>query len=461
MRRLLAVAVALLALGQCACTSHQPWKPRFIILLSLDTCRADHLSCYGYARPTSPNIDRVAQEGVRFANAFSQSNESLFSYAAVLTGLYPERIAPLNYDDFFLPRKQITLASMLGSAGYRTGAFVAGGNLKAPYGFNQGFETYRDTWDYGSLFHTMPVAFKWLEGLPRNAPTFLFLQGYDAHAPYDKPMFFNELFDPQYRGIGDYIARTPASSNVYNGHYFKQFRWKRLNARHVVVVDTNVFYALPKALGKVPSVKLSEADIRHVIAHYDGGIAYADVFVGLLMARLHELGLEKETLLIVMGDHGEDLMEHGFFNHRCAVYDASLHVPLIFWGPGGLPQGKVVNDVVELLDIMPTILDYANIGRTVPMDGASLRPLLEGTDTSRFRLAFSEGILHMTTVRSATDRLICMHSSRRPFPTLNATDYRYVRVRDGRESATPIDDAGATRRLEDMVRWRAHCTTPP
>lgn len=459
MRRLAVFCLAIVLSATCGCSASK-WKPRLIILLSLDTCRADHLSCYGYPLPTSPNIDRLAKEGIRFANAFSQSNESLFSYSSVLSGLYPERIGRLNYDDFLLTSKTPTLPSIMHAYGYHCGGFVAGGNLNHAFGFAHGFDVFRDRWNFGSLYHTLPEAMRWLDNQPRGEPAFLFLQGYDAHTPYAKPLFFNDLFDPDYRGIGHLVAvRRGAADNVFASEYFSQYNmwtWLRRNPRRMVMFGTSVFDALPERVHHVPTTHLNTADVHHMVAHYDGAIAYADILVGLLIARLHEMHVENETLLILMGDHGEDLMEHGFFNHRSNVYDASLHVPLIVWAPGALPRGKVVTDVVQLIDILPTVLDYANIATPTGCDGASLRPLIAGVNTTKGHagFAFSEGILKMTTVRTPDARLIYDGESSDSLPPLDDTHYRYAVIKDGKEVSASPKDPLAERLRDALMQWR-------
>jgi arylsulfatase A-like enzyme len=163
----------------------------------------------------------------------------------------------------------------------------------------------------------------------------------------------------------------------------------------------------------------------------------------------------------ILGDHGEELMQDGFFGHLANARDAELHVPLILWGPGGLPRGRRVAQITQLIDLTPTVLDYAlgaaGSGSSSTLDGRSLRPLIEdaGSGAERAAEAYAEGACDMVTVRTPQARLVCRRSSRQPVPALNATDFRYLRIVDGKERDAGVEGTeaqGLRNRLEEWVR---------
>jgi arylsulfatase len=384
-----------------------------VILLAFDTTRADHLGCYGYARATSPNLDRLAREAVVFTRCGSQSNETLTSFASVLSSRLPSELAPLAYESFCLPADRETLQRVLGYYGYQTGGFVAGGHLVRSFGFDRGFDLYRDEWTFGSFAHTMPAAVTWLDQRDPGRPFLLFVQGYDAHAPYTKPLWFEDLFDPDYQGIMDTILTDDSPMRVekiWQGRYFpavQEFQVKRdLPARHLSVLHTDLFSLLAV---QDPSTgqPLSSGDLAHLTAHYDAGIAYADLQLGLFLEQLERRGLFEESLIVIFGDHGEDLMEHGHANHRISLHDASTHVPLIVRFPRGLWGGVRVEEEVSLLDVLPTVLDLLEIEAPAGIRGHSLlRRLREGRDPALPQHSVAEGILPMGSVRGRDHRLV-------------------------------------------------------
>lgn len=362
-------------------TGPSPWRPRLVIVVAVDTCRADHLGCYGYTRPTSPNIDRVAAGGTLFENAYSQSNESLFSYASILTGHYSRRFGPLSHVTYRLPATSITMPSTLSSDGVQTAAFVAGGHLDRQFGFSRGFDSYEDRWSFGSFFHTFPPAFDRIDAAAHtSAPLLLFLHGYDLHEPYGKPMVFDHLYDRDYSGPAERIVHSPGTTEgIYRGRFYARIPTDVMAGTVMHSTEAADPLRMLDLLARQhrPSTPLSRADIDHVVAAYDGAVSYADTWIGLLMARLQQDRLCDQTLLIIFGDHGEELMENGIFAHRINLTEPALHVPLIVWGPGGVPRGQRVAAMVELRELMPTVLDYFGL-RPAPDGVASLRPLIEG-----------------------------------------------------------------------------------
>ncbi len=387
--------------------------PSNVILVAFDTTRADHLGCYGYHRNTSPNLDRFAREAVLFERCYSQSNETLTSFASLLSSSLPSEIAPPSYETFFIPPDAESLQAVLKIYGYRTAAFVAGGHLVHAFGHDQGFDVYEDRWHFGSFFHTMPPALRWLDQRDGDSPFFLFVQGYDAHGPYAKPLYFEHIFDQDYQGIADRILRWDQPlevEKIWNGRYYPEVSddhvRRRLGRRRVQVLHTDLFslLALQDPRGGLP---ITARDLQHITAHYDGSIVYADLQFGLFLRQLRKRELLEDSIIIVLGDHGEDLMEHGHVNHRISLHDASSHVPLLIRFPGGAHAGRRVSQPVQLLDVVPTVLDQLSAVIPSRARGRSLMPLLDGTgDAARPLHAVSEGILPMGSVRGPDHRLV-------------------------------------------------------
>lgn len=380
------------------------WKPRLVVLVALDTLRADHLGCYGYVRDTSPFIDTLAREGVVFENAFSQANHTLASFASLFTGQYLRDVP----DTFRIPQRFPTLASVLQANGVRTLASVAGGHLNHGFGFDRGFDAYEDKRNFVSLFHTEPYALEWLKELAADSrPAFLFLHGYDIHTPYHKPLGFEGMYDAGYNGIGRFISQSPvAETHIWNFEFFAGFGVADL-------ADTHARYE-----ARMPSIHLYGRDRRHICAAYDGAISYADTYVGILMNRIRVLGLADTTMVVLIGDHGEQLLEKGFLGHGWDFDDRELHVPLIMWGPGGLPAGLRVHQVVELVDLFPTLCDFLRCRPPPDLAGHSLRDAALGADAPGEGLAVCfQGTTW--TIRSARFRLILASPRQASYPIMD------------------------------------------
>lgn len=399
------LVVLLLAALCVGCRPGAAWKPRYVIVVAIDTCRADHLGCYGYARPTSPNLDRLAREGVVFENAFSQSNVSLFSYASIFSGKYPRALGELSEQTFRMPAAEPTFPSILRSYGVATAAFVAGGHLRRQLGFGEGFQTYQDTPDFGSFYHTMPPAMLWLEGATHQAqPSLLFIHSYDVHGPYHKPMVFDGLYDRGYDGVARRIVSNPFDiDRVYRDRFFPDVQWDTVGSN----ATQDHLRLLPRLYADSSrGVHLETRDVEHIKATYDGSITYADTWIGMLRDGVERLGIADQTLIVVFGDHGEDLFDHGYVSHRIRLNASTLHVPLIVWGPGGLPAGRRVSRVVELRALGATLQDLLGLAAAGAASGQSLRPWLLGNPpTDPGACAVSEGMWPRMSVRMGGYRL--------------------------------------------------------
>jgi arylsulfatase A-like enzyme len=327
-----------------------------IILISLDALRVDHLGCYGYSRDTSPEMDRLAESGVRFDWAICQAPTTLPSHMSTLTSFYP------TVHGVKMGRRlagwRLTLAEYLRENGYRTAGCTGGGYMRASYGFGQGFELYDDA--YKSSKRSLPKIMHWLDTGLADGPFFLLFHTYDIHSPYNSPEPWKEMFtDPDYDG--DF---QPSSSEL-----------ERVRKQ----VESN------PARGH----GLSQEDIDFIVSRYDAGIRWVDHWIGRLVRGLDERGLLESTWIVITADHGEEFTEHGAFLHG-KLYLTCAHVPLIISGPGAERERRTIPEIVELIDLMPTFLDLAGIAPVDTLQGRSLLPLINGVETDWDNLAFSE-----------------------------------------------------------------------
>ncbi len=342
-----------------------------IILIFLDALRADHLGCYGYDRPTSPAIDGLARGGVLARNVIPQSPGTFPSVHSILTSKYASRFF-LN-PRLSLPEEELTLAEILKENGYRTAAFssqplivsrteegICGG------GFEQGFDLFDETgpdgkrwkWEWKTPEGIIKKAVRWLDENYRSK-FFLFLYIMDPHDKYRSPEPFNTLFDPDYRG----------RKMVKKGH-----------ASH---------YEQKILAGK--ESKLTGRDVEHLAALYDGEIRYADSEIAKLLKRLEELGISRDTLVIITSDHGEEFFEHRGLKHCYTLYNELLNVPLILSWPAKLPRGEVLDGyLIQSIDILPTILGLVGIEEPSGLEGESLLPLINKEETDWRESALSE-----------------------------------------------------------------------
>ncbi len=312
-----------------------------VIILDIDTLRADHLGCYGYHRDTSPWIDELASKGVVFEWAFAQAPNTPPSQASILTSLYPKTHGRVTGKDR-LPEGVTTLAEVMGDGGFSTAAFVDGGYMAPHSGLSQGFEKYFSRpKGLKGLAALGPFVFDWIRE-HREENFLLLIHTYDVHTPYDPPAPFREIF---LNGIGPSTPGFEPDTKTMKGVMLKARR------------------------GELH--QLTGADIEYSRALYDGGIRYVDSWIGSFMELLRDNGLLERATIIVLSDHGEEFQEHGSVLHE-KLYSTVTHIPLIIRPPGGM-VGRRVDQVVESIDVMPTILDL--VGLEYPetsMEGTSL-----------------------------------------------------------------------------------------
>jgi arylsulfatase A-like enzyme len=323
MTRTISLTLCTLLLTIC---SESPTAPPFagVLIVTLDTTRADRLPSYGFTGVATPALDRLSREGTVFEQAVSVAPLTLPAHCSLFTGLFPMHHRVRDNADPPLDRRRGTLAEMLRTKGYQTAAFIGSDVLRADRGVARGFDLYidgqRDSSEIllrRSAAAVVDDAVGWLRR--RNTDRFMvWVHLYDAHAPYDLPEPYRTLF----------------------------------------------------------------AD-----APYLGAIAFMDAQIGRLLDVLDRSGAGNRTLIVVAGDHGESLGDHGEESHGILLYESTLHVPLIVRTPGLVRRR--VSSIVRLVDVMPTVLDLAGV-RPTNSDGASLVPLLTGRSRDLGLEAYSE-----------------------------------------------------------------------
>ncbi len=335
------IAVAACSIGlalACQTRPHDPPPPATnVVLVSIDTLRADHLGAYGYGPPTSPNIDAFAGDAVRFDRAFAHAPSTLISHASLFTSEIPSHHGASYHQFQAVSPAATTLTETLSEHGYRSFAVTGGGQLASAYGLDRGFEGYEEQPHFGSAWRR---GLEWLDETG-GRPFFLFLHTYDVHHPYQPTPGSLTMMDAGYRGT------LPPDISV---GLLEAVNWK---GRH-----------------------LDAADRAHIVAAYDAGIRDVDAEFGRLIEELRRRHLYDDTLIVLVSDHGEEFMEHGIIGwHGHTLYDELLRIPLIVKLPGRRDAGRVVDAPVRGIDLAPTILAIAGIAPPETFDGQALVPL--------------------------------------------------------------------------------------
>ncbi len=330
-------------------------KPRGVVLISVDTLRADHLQTYGYGRPTSPNLDILAADSVVFDRTYASSPWTLPSHVSLLTSLFNINHGVHRPTDR-MDDSLVTLTEVLRQNGFSTSAITGGTLVSHIYGFSRGFDTYKEgdgAMDYNNsaalVAHT---AAEWIEN-NKDRNFFLFLHTYQVHTPYDPPAPYGGLFlDP------DAVWTRADTTEIFEG---KKFIFK----------------------------ELTDGERRNLIGLYDAEIRYTDeALLKPVVEKLRAIGLYDDSMVIFTSDHGEEFFEHGAWDHGVHLYDESIRVPLVIKFPKSRFQGKRVESVVRGVDIMPTVLEEMEIETDhLNLDGQSLLPLLDGQAKDRLFLA--------------------------------------------------------------------------
>ncbi len=324
-----------------------------VIIISIDTLRADRLGCYGYERPTSPFLDCFAASGTLFENAVAQAPWTLPSHTTMLTGKFPHRNGVVD-ESKKLSRNVPTLAAMLSDRGFITGAFVNSHWISAAQGLDQGFLTFKPfketIGNMGKAITTQAV--DWLKQYSKK-PFFLFIHYYDVHSSYSPDPRYRAMFTRPYSGTAD--GSTGELLAVRDG--------------------THAY---------------SDEDVGHVSDLYDAEIRQLDDQLKRLFGHVRDLDLDKNTLVVITSDHGEEFMEHGCVLHGRTMYSEIINVPLVMRGPG-VPENRRVEELAMVADIVPTALARLGIDHAHALDGTDLIDAIENKPASfAERLVFAE-----------------------------------------------------------------------
>ncbi|MBI2084056.1 MAG: sulfatase [Candidatus Aenigmarchaeota archaeon] len=341
-----------------------------VLIIGIDTLRPDHSSAFGYSKDTTPNLAEFADESYVFSNAISAAPWTVPSFMTMFTGAYPSDHKVVNKYEIFDETRQVisnlkklspeavTLTEMLKSYNYSTAGFTGDAGVSAQFGYGSGFDYYLDDKAFAGLDHSANPALEWLKA-NKTGPFYMFLHGYDLHGQYDITGSFSGRF----------------LDFDYNGSFTGSKKEEAVLREKVVANEP---------------LNLTGDDARFWLAVYDEKVYNADQRFGQFWREFKEMGLDRNTIVIIVSDHGEEFYEHQMFDHGHSLYDELIHTALIMHLPSG--ERRVVTDQVRTIDILPTIFDI--LGKPVPANaikqvrGESLVPVMSGGHWQRD--AFSE-----------------------------------------------------------------------
>ncbi|MBW8001617.1 MAG: sulfatase-like hydrolase/transferase [Planctomycetes bacterium] len=332
------IAAAAPALWTTGCAKFKPQKKPNVLLILLDTARADKFSSMGYKRNTSPNIDAFFAQGTIFQKAYSTACWTLPAHGSLFTGLYPIE-SGANSETLHLPQTHKTLAQAMTNAGYDTTAFICNSWVSAERGFARGFNEYNEMWRESQRIGTKTNAeeaavtktVQWLEKRKNiKNPFFLFMNLNGIHLPYR--------------------AKKP---------FLSQFLKNKYNNKEINRI-ASITAMWPYLAGKY---KLSKKDFQIMNDLYDAEVVFTDYLVKQVFDQLTSMGILDDTLVILTSDHGENLGEHGRIDHNLSMHETTLHIPLMMRYPNRFKPATRDDDLVSILDIAPTILDICGVNK--------------------------------------------------------------------------------------------------
>jgi arylsulfatase A-like enzyme len=337
-----------------------------ILLIVMDATRFDYLSAHGYPRPTTPNLDRLAEDGVLFEKAFATGPWTPPSHASMFTGTYPSTHGVDVNENLYLHDKNRTLAEILSDNGYRTFGILPDVHLSSVRGFHRGFQEFVETWripyfhlEYDWIkclahnlvsgrdkrtFYSNRLMQRWLgKNFSTTQPFFMFVNYKTVHNRYQPPRTFRKKFE----------TRDPAADMRKATYFSKKGGYSYMGG----------------------GLDLTEREFALVRSWYAAALAYLDYRIGQLMDHLKEIGAYENTLVIITADHGESFGEHHLAYHMFGLYDFLIHVPMLMTCPALLPRGRKIEEMVSHVDLLPTILELLGLereGRNI--QGTSLLP---------------------------------------------------------------------------------------
>jgi arylsulfatase A-like enzyme len=381
----LAAALALLALAACGderrpapAAASIAGNGTSVLMVTIDTLRADHLGAYGYGRNTSPAIDALARRGTTFEQAYTYWPKTRGSMVMMFTGKLPSQNGYAKTHPMLLDFNP-TIAAVLKQAGYATAAVVDNPNVAAQHGYSKGFDRYRETWEETALAtetdrtRAMTAdAVRFIAEAGAERPFFLWIHYVNPHAPYTPPPPFDSAF---LDGASEGGPRLPLVPGFHGG--------------------------IPQQWAAPGRDRLG-----YYVAQYDGEIATVDREVGRVIEALDASGAAARTLVVLTSDHGESLGEHDYyFDHGEDLFDPSLRVPLIIAQPGA-PAGVRSASLASTLDVFPTILDAVKVSYPPDLAGRSLLPIVEGRAGAEREHLFAQNERHLAGVVDTRFKLV-------------------------------------------------------
>ncbi len=354
-------------------------KKLTILVVSLDTTRPDHLTPYGYDRDTTPTLARLAREGTIFTNARSTTSWTLPAHMSLFTGMPPD-LHNVVIDFQRLDGARRSMGEIFKEADFRTVGLYTAPYVHSRFGFDRGFDFYEQATQYPMAYDLpleqldeqlgarerlshLEVSSKRLAGRAK-----FFLMG----SPRPRNLMFMHFFDPHY----DFRAPPRIVDMFVDPAYAGAVNGNNVTGNDLVHAD-------------MPS-----EDLAHLASLYDAELRWVDENLATVIRTLEEEGFAGDTIVAVVSDHGEEFFEDGRFGHRMSLRDEVLRIPLLFWGPGIIPEGRVVEDDVAIYDVLPTLMDYADIPADEEIYGRSLRPLMEGQSLEPRPVTASLTFLH-------------------------------------------------------------------
>lgn len=367
-------------LAGCRSRFHKNKRPNIIFIL-IDALRADRLGCYGNLENHTPVMDSIAAESVIFNRVVAQSSWTQPSIASLFCSYYPsvhkvrkwrkipkekrakaKKVAVLN-DNF------ITLAESLQKSGYDTAAFVANPWIVPELGFAQGFEHFDSSFANNTTPGDMvnKAAVTWLRNRNSDKPFFCYLHYMDVHGPYNSRP---EILEPL-------LNRVDSQADKYE-----------LSEKQIAKLG--YLYELPGDDKRIERHKRLSVYREYWEARYNAGVREIDLYIKDLRVQLEAMNLWDDSYTIITSDHGESLLEHGYWDHGLSLHDTELHVPLLLRWPGTLSEGMMINKTVRLIDLMPTIVEQLGTQEVVGLQGRSLMGEIKGKNVKSEVAAFAE-----------------------------------------------------------------------
>jgi arylsulfatase A-like enzyme len=353
-----------------------PGAPDVVVVL-VDAMRADHLSAYGYARATSPTIDRLAAEGVLFANAYAHGNRTIVSTPALFTSMYPSMHGAVGFREIMvpLPESRRTFTELYRDAGYATLGMMSNIYLKTPFGLTRGFdrvEEFNVTRYRTSVYRLLAAAgllrlpeyaragtpsatevtdaaIAWLGRVPEDRPAMFYMHYMDVHHPYTPPAAYDAMFRP-----GDAVDAIDAQA------LFTKTTW---------------------LVRGPPPIALTDDELTRLTDLYDACIRYTDAEIGRFLDALARRRANRERIVIITSDHGDEFMEHGTLYHTNIAHEELIRVPLVVWWSDGSRAGTRVEDLARHIDVLPTMAEWLETAAPPQAMGSSLTPLIAAEET--------------------------------------------------------------------------------